>query len=359
MVVEIARHLAGHERRQLDRVRSAHPVPGDRPDGRADRTSPTSAARCASARTRPMLDAGSHVAGLYGATVVSERHRHRYEFNAASGRSSRRRACVCSGTSPDGRLVEFVERADHPFFVGTQAHPEFKSRPDRPHPLFQGLRRRRPGRGAGREPRAARSRRRHADAAVSRRSSRADRADLRRATSSASSAAPRMTTTSLSTATWPPTPVRSPSSPSTTQERVVLLRQYPRRDRTAILEMPGRDPRRGRRGPLDAARASSRGGRARRQARRRLWVGYLNSPGYSTQVTTLFLAEEPRRVARAPVGVEESDMDVLRLDLAACARGSSSAGEIIDAHTVSDLHCAWRGLTRCVSASARLRSRPT
>ena len=58
----------------------------------------------------------------------------------------------CSGTSPDGRLVEFTEIADHPFYVGTQAHPEFKSRPDRPHPLFLGLIKAAAARAEGREP---------------------------------------------------------------------------------------------------------------------------------------------------------------------------------------------------------------
>ena len=86
-----------------------------------------------------MLAAGSTVAKLYGAEVVSERHRHRYEFNSRFKAKLEESGLLCSGTSPDGRLVEFVERPGHPFFVGTQAHPEFKSRPDRPHPLFQGL----------------------------------------------------------------------------------------------------------------------------------------------------------------------------------------------------------------------------
>jgi len=86
-----------------------------------------------------MLAEGSIVAGLYGSEVVSERHRHRYEFNARFIEDFERGGLRCSGTSPDGRLVEFVELPSHPYFVGTQAHPEFKSRPDRPHPLFYGL----------------------------------------------------------------------------------------------------------------------------------------------------------------------------------------------------------------------------
>jgi CTP synthase len=79
------------------------------------------------------------VAGIYGRTVVSERHRHRYEFNPAYRNRFVAAGLRCSGSSPDGRLVEFVELVGHPFWVGTQAHPEFKSRPNRPHPLFRDL----------------------------------------------------------------------------------------------------------------------------------------------------------------------------------------------------------------------------
>jgi CTP synthase len=99
-----------------------------------------------------MLDEGSIVAGLYGATVVSERHRHRYEFNSRFREQFEAAGMRCSGTSPDGRLVEFVEVPGHPYFIGTQAHPEFKSRPDRPHPLFLGLVKAADARAEGREP---------------------------------------------------------------------------------------------------------------------------------------------------------------------------------------------------------------
>ncbi|WP_439116785.1 glutamine amidotransferase-related protein, partial [Nocardia cerradoensis] len=77
----------------------------------------------------------------YGATEVSERHRHRYEVNNSYRDKIAQSGLRFSGTSPDGHLVEFVELpADqHPYFVATQAHPELKSRPTRPHPLFAGL----------------------------------------------------------------------------------------------------------------------------------------------------------------------------------------------------------------------------
>jgi CTP synthase len=84
-----------------------------------------------------VLEPGSIVAEAYGEPVVSERHRHRYEFNSAYRSRLESAGLLCSGTSPDRRLVEFVELEGHPFWVGTQAHPEFKSRPDRPHPLFR------------------------------------------------------------------------------------------------------------------------------------------------------------------------------------------------------------------------------
>jgi len=86
-----------------------------------------------------VLKPGSQVAAAYGEPVVSERHRHRFEFNSNYKNRFEAAGFVCSGTSPDKRLVEFIELADHPFWVGTQAHPEFKSRPDRPHPLFREL----------------------------------------------------------------------------------------------------------------------------------------------------------------------------------------------------------------------------
>ena len=86
-----------------------------------------------------VLASGSQVAEAYGEPVVSERHRHRYEFNSNYRARLEAEGLWCSGTSPDNKLVEFIELPGHPFWLATQAHPEFKSRPDRPHPLFRDL----------------------------------------------------------------------------------------------------------------------------------------------------------------------------------------------------------------------------
>jgi CTP synthase len=87
------------------------------------------------------LTPGSIVAEVYGAEVASERHRHRYEVNNSYREQIAASGLVFSGTSPDGHLVEYVElpKSVHPYYVGTQAHPEFRSRPTRPNPLFFGL----------------------------------------------------------------------------------------------------------------------------------------------------------------------------------------------------------------------------
>ena len=82
---------------------------------------------------------GSTLERCYGAARINERHRHRYEFNNDYRELLARAGLTLSGISPDGRLVEAVELSGHPFFVGVQFHPEFKSRPNRPHPLFSGF----------------------------------------------------------------------------------------------------------------------------------------------------------------------------------------------------------------------------
>ncbi|MCB8920691.1 MAG: CTP synthase [Ardenticatenaceae bacterium] len=83
------------------------------------------------------LVAGTKAAEAYGRSSVQERHRHRWEFNNSYRQVLGERGMVFSGLSPDGRLVEISELRDHPFMVGSQFHPEFKSRPNRPHPLFR------------------------------------------------------------------------------------------------------------------------------------------------------------------------------------------------------------------------------
>ena len=83
-----------------------------------------------------VLETGSLAGRAYGQPIVLERHRHRYEFNNSYRELLAARGMKFTGLSPDGRLVEIVEMPDHPFYLGTQFHPEFKSRPNRPHPLF-------------------------------------------------------------------------------------------------------------------------------------------------------------------------------------------------------------------------------
>ena len=85
------------------------------------------------------LVVGSKAAQLYGAFVVLERHRHRYEFNNSYRQKFEEAGFLFSGTSPDGKLVELIELKDHPFFVASQFHPEFLSKPNAPHPLFKGF----------------------------------------------------------------------------------------------------------------------------------------------------------------------------------------------------------------------------
>ena len=82
------------------------------------------------------LQRGSRIAGIYGDTEISERHRHRYEVNMAYRDRLEEKGMVFSGLSPDGLLPEIVELESHPWFIGVQFHPELKSRPFAPHPLF-------------------------------------------------------------------------------------------------------------------------------------------------------------------------------------------------------------------------------
>lgn len=85
------------------------------------------------------LAEGSLAQKLYGQPEITERHRHRYEVNNYYRKDLESNGMLLSGLSPDGRIVEMCEISDHPWFIATQAHPEFKSRPNRPHPLFKGF----------------------------------------------------------------------------------------------------------------------------------------------------------------------------------------------------------------------------
>jgi CTP synthase len=141
MAIEAARNLAGiadANSREFD-PETAHPViatMADQVDIVAGNADLGGSMRLGAYPAK--LTAGSLVAQAYGSTEVSERHRHRYEVNNAYRDVLAESGLIISGTSPDGKLVEFVEapREIHPFFVATQAHPELKSRPTRPHPLF-------------------------------------------------------------------------------------------------------------------------------------------------------------------------------------------------------------------------------
>ena len=138
MVTEFCRNelgLVGANSREFDPTTS-HPVV-DLMDSQRDVTDMGGTMRLGLYPAR--LLEGTKVSAMYGESLTYERHRHRYEVNNDYRARMEASGLKCSGLSPDERLVEFVELEAHPFWVGTQAHPEFKSRPDRPAPLFRGL----------------------------------------------------------------------------------------------------------------------------------------------------------------------------------------------------------------------------
>ncbi len=137
-VIEFARHVCGHADASSGEFdpNSAHKVIDFLPD-QSDAVAKGGTLRLGAYPCR--IAPNTHMARCYGAPEISERHRHRYEFNNAFRAELEEAGLVLSGTSPDGAIVETVEISEHPFFVGVQFHPEFKSRPNRPHPLFQGL----------------------------------------------------------------------------------------------------------------------------------------------------------------------------------------------------------------------------
>ena len=137
-VIEFARHAAGWDDANSAEFSgtTAHPVIALMPD-QVGITQKGGTMRLG--RYPCVLAEDSASRRLYGAEEISERHRHRYEFNNEFRTELQAYGLRLAGTSPDGSLVEIVELPDHPWFVGCQFHPEFKSRPNRPHPLFRGF----------------------------------------------------------------------------------------------------------------------------------------------------------------------------------------------------------------------------
>ena len=157
MVTEFCRNelgLVGANSREFDPTTS-HPVV-DLMDSQREVTDMGGTMRLGLYPARLLDD--SRVAAMYGDSLIYERHRHCYEVNNDYRVPMEERGLRCSGLSPDGRLVEFIELDAHPFWVGTQAHPEFKSRPDRPAPLFRGLVGAALARSEGRNPKLLESR---------------------------------------------------------------------------------------------------------------------------------------------------------------------------------------------------------
>ena len=137
-IVEYARHVAGYQNAhsiELD-PQTAHPVIALLPDQNGVEdiggTLRLGSYPC-------VLDSSSKAYELYREKIIYERHRHRYEVNNDYRNTLKEHGLSLSGMSPDGRIVEMIELKNHPFFIATQAHPELKSRPNRPHPLFRGL----------------------------------------------------------------------------------------------------------------------------------------------------------------------------------------------------------------------------
>lgn len=137
-IIEFARHVCGYNDAhsiELD-PNTTHPVIALMPDQNGVEdiggTLRLGAYPC-------ILDKSSHAYQVYGQEEISERHRHRYEVNNDYRSTLQEHGMSLCGTSPDNRIVEMIEIKDHPWFIATQAHPELKSRPNRPHPLFRGF----------------------------------------------------------------------------------------------------------------------------------------------------------------------------------------------------------------------------
>ena len=137
-VIEFARHVLGYADAHSSEFSETtqHPVIALMPD-QVNVTEKGGTMRLG--RYPCELKEGTESRRLYGSAEISERHRHRFEFNNDFRAEMEARGLCLAGLSPSGHLVEIVELPDHPWFVGVQFHPEFKSRPDRPHPLFYGF----------------------------------------------------------------------------------------------------------------------------------------------------------------------------------------------------------------------------
>ncbi|MBO3833367.1 MAG: gamma-glutamyl-gamma-aminobutyrate hydrolase family protein, partial [Candidatus Brockarchaeota archaeon] len=141
-VVEYARNIIGLERANSTEFDpdTPHPVIDILPEQKEILKESRYGASMRLGAYPAVLKPGTLVSRLYGgASIVYERHRHRYEVNPKYHEALQNHGMIFSGVSPDGRLVEFIELDNHPFFVATQAHPEFKSRPLKPAPLFKGF----------------------------------------------------------------------------------------------------------------------------------------------------------------------------------------------------------------------------
>ena len=137
-VIEFARHVAGIEDADSGEFNEIckHKVIDFMP-GQSDEIDKGGTLRLGACPCK--IQSGTTMERCYGTLEISERHRHRYEFNNDYRQALTDAGLTLSGLSPDGRLVETVELSDRPFFVGVQYHPEFKSRPNKAHPLFQGF----------------------------------------------------------------------------------------------------------------------------------------------------------------------------------------------------------------------------
>ena len=242
MVIAVARDWAGLERANSREFDSPDAAPGHRPDARPglrDGQGRHHAARAPTRRPSCRAPRWPRPTGRWGspsATATAS------SSTTGTGHKLEAVGLVCSGTSPDGRLVEFVELSEHPFWVGTQAHPEFKSRPDRPHPLFRELVAAALDRAEGREPHlldldrvprpraagptpasAGSPRRRSSGAWLFTRG--------RRPESSIPTASPSSASSST-------TPVRWPSCRWTPTRPVTLVRQYRAAVDRMVLEVP-------------------------------------------------------------------------------------------------------------------------